>query len=181
MLCSPLQTHTDYHGPQAHSNPDNYKFVKVSTITVQIKSAISAFKDRPPTSVEMAQSDFASLAAHNLCNRSDARLEPDDSEVCGSVSKTKSAGQLAKTDTCLGNNRDGEVWISPVLAIPEISFMGCEVVDHASIRDHVVEPTRRLRQDCAPPPKRFFRSVWRSAARRLLSIPTMAKHTKDTF
>ena len=131
MLCSPLQTHTDYHGPQAHSNPDNYKFVKVSTITVQIKSAISAFKDRPPTSVEM--------------------------------------------------NRDGEVWISPVLAIPEISFMGCEVVDHASIRDRVVEPTRRLRQDCAPPPKRFFRSVWRSAARRLLSISTMAKHTKDTF
>ena len=117
----------------------------------------------------MAQSDFTLLAVQCL----NARREPAASEVYVSFRIDTAAEQRAKTDTLMGTSEVSLNIFGAVLhTAHEISLESMDV-DTAPILHQVVEPVRRLRSFA--PPKRFFRSFWRAAARRLLALSSAQK------
>jgi hypothetical protein len=116
----------------------------------------------------MAQSDFTLLAVQ--CNRYDARREPHVSEIYVSFRIDTAAEQRAKAESLIGASEVSlNIYGAVLHTAHETSLETMEGmdVDTAAILQQVVEPVRRLRSFA--PPKRFFRSFWRAAARRLLA------------
>ena len=121
----------------------------------------------------MAQSDFTLLAVQCL----NARRQPNVSEVYASFRIDTAAEQRAKTESLMGAR---EVSLSNIFGAvlhtaheTSLETMESMDVDTAAILQQVVEPVRRLRSFA--PPKRFFRSFWRAAARRLLALSSAQK------
>ena len=122
--------------------------------------------------VHMAQSDFTLLAVQ--CNRSDAMLETYDSEVYDTLKMDTSTEQRAKTHTLMGA---GDVSLNILWKPPTVQETSLESMDieTAPIFQPVVEPVRRMRENNMTPPKRFFRTFWRSASKRILALSSAQK------
>jgi hypothetical protein len=112
----------------------------------------------------MSQPDFASLAVQ--VEQSDASLGDNDTGVSGhSVNKRKAVLQHVEDTSSI--QMDG-LYKRIVFEEPSIPSSNRMELDAVPVYQDMFEPSRRLQE--FSPPKRFYRTFWRSAASRILAL-----------
>ena len=113
----------------------------------------------------MSQSDFASLAVQ--CGVSDASLDTCVAEVLSVTTSNFDMWYAKYEDMPLMGMYSTSAAYEQSTLTTESPSDGMDL-DAAPVPQDIYEPARRLNDFV--PPKRFFRTFWRSAARRILAM-----------
>ncbi len=127
--------------------------------------------------IQLAQGDFRSLGLH------DADSQPfDDHHVFATVERAESGDSMKSQSPCeadeiyrLVNFFPDEVyelirnWELTYQIAHTVDSMDTDLILESQISESDLEPMRSVSVS-QPPPKRFFRTFWRSVTRRILQL-----------